>query len=96
LETYKQRGTVISYYVPDDYVLSQIRQKCQEEDRSVSQWSYRIIRRALNNDSENNVAKNELSGAHGDQPSAAPETTNPNTSNSRTRGVSIGGYSTDG
>jgi hypothetical protein len=67
VEQYKQKGTVISYYVPDDYVLYKIRQKCQEEDRSVSQWSYRIIRRALSKDNLDDIdnKENGLQGATG-------------------------------
>jgi hypothetical protein len=61
LEQYKQKGNVVSYYVPDDNVLNQIMQKCREEDRSVSQWTYRIIRRTLSNDNENK--DNGLQGA---------------------------------
>jgi predicted DNA-binding protein YlxM (UPF0122 family) len=57
LNTYKQKGAVISFYVPDDFLLNEIRQKSAQEERSVSQWTYRVIRRALRNENDINNKK---------------------------------------
>jgi hypothetical protein len=74
----------------DGYVMDKIKEKSAQDNRSVSQWSYLVLRKAALED-DDNVKK--LSGVLDGQSSTTPTTTTapkPTTGDSPTGGLADG------
>jgi hypothetical protein len=72
---FKRKGTILSIYVPDNNVLEKVKKKSAEQDRTISQWTYLVMRNAvMGNDKENGGKSAALPEKHSTTPTE-PEPT---------------------